>query len=483
MGLRINTNTSSLTALRLLGQNDKRLNTSLQRLSTGFRINRAADDPSGLVISEQLRAQVTSLRKATENASFAANLLNTSEAALNEVNAMLIEIRESAVFALNTGGASVEQINAEQDAVDQLLEAIDRVAATTRFATRSLLNGDSAFDIRARSSEITDLQPISVTFDQRSSETTFSLLVSQNASQAILSAVGATGVAASGGPVTLRVTGNLGTEDIVIPSGATLTTFQDAVNILRGNTGIYASAGMLFSEDFGSAGVIRIEQVSGTGRFTGAAGAVTSVGEFVDDFGVDARATLNGVPVRAVGNSLSVVASVFSGAINLAPQSAAGSYNFTIRNSGLLFQLSNRAVPTDQAVIGIPNIYSNNLGRTVTTTGGVESYGFLSTLTAGGDNDLHNDPGNALKIIDVAIDQVSSIRAFLGAFVHDNIEPGIRELSVAIENLTASESTIRDLDFAAETSELARGQVLFQSGISVLAQTNALSQSVLQLLQ
>ena len=132
MGLRINTNIQSLTAVRLLRETDRSLSTSLERLSTGLRINRAADDPSGLVISEQLRAQISSLKQATENASFASNLLNTAEAALNEVSSLLIQIRESAVFALNTGGASVEQIDAEQDSVDQALEAIDRIASTFR---------------------------------------------------------------------------------------------------------------------------------------------------------------------------------------------------------------------------------------------------------------------------------------------------------------------------------------------------------------
>lgn len=483
MGLRINTNVSSMTALRLLQQTDRGMNDTLQRLSTGLRINNASDDPSGLVISEQLRAQINSLQQASENASFATNLLNTTEAALTEVNSLLIQIRESAVFALNTGGASQEQIDAEQDAVDQALEAIDRIASTTRFATRNLLNGDSAFNIRSQSDEILDLEPISVTFDPRSSETTFSLVVSQNASQAIMSSVGPTGVVASGGGVTLRVTGNLGTEDITIPSGATLTTFEDAVNILRGNTGIYASGGLLYSEEFGSEAVIRVEQVDGNGTFTGAAGAIAAQGDFTDDFGVDAAATLNGVPMRGDGNTLSVVANIFTGSINLEELSSPGNMSFTIRNSGLLFQISNQPVPTDQAVIGIPSIYSNNLGRSQITTGGVTQFGFLSSLSAGAPNDLNNRPGNALEIIDAAIDQVSRVRAFLGAFVHDNLEPAIRELSVHMENLTASESAIRDLDFAAETANLSKHQVLFQAGISVVAQSNALPQSIIQLLQ
>ena len=182
MGLRINTNLASLTALNSLRVSDKNLSRSLERLSTGLRINRASDDPSGLVISEQLRAQISSLKKATENANHASNLLTTTEAALNEVSSLLIQLRESAIFALNTGGASAEQIRAEQDSVDQTIEAIDRVAATTRFATRQLLNGQSSFDIQSKSTQITDLSPISVVFNGLSSATDFSLLISQNAS-------------------------------------------------------------------------------------------------------------------------------------------------------------------------------------------------------------------------------------------------------------------------------------------------------------
>ncbi|MEE8141985.1 MAG: flagellin, partial [Planctomycetota bacterium] len=459
------------------------LATSLKRLATGLRINEASDDPSGLVISEQLRAQIASLKQASENAQNANNLLSTTEAALAEVNSLLIQIREAAVFASNTGGASAEQINAEQDAVDQAIEAIDRIAATTRFASRQLLNGQSGFNIRNVASAITDLTPISMTFDQRSSQTTFSLVLNQNASQGLLSAVGASGMVASGGNLVLRVTGELGTEDISLATGATSATFANAINILRGNTGIYASGGVLYSEEFGSDAVVRVDKVGGSGAWSGGGGTVNNIGDFVDDLGVDAAGALNGVSARGQGNSLSVVSSVFTGSLEMSALSTPGTYTFTVRNSGLLFQLSDRAVPSDQAIIGLPNVYSNVLGRRESTTSGITQFGYLSTLTSGGKNDLLTTPGNAIKIIDVAINQISDIRAFLGAFSNDNIEPALRELSVHIENLTASESTIRDLDFAAETAELTKNQVLFQAGISVLAQANAIPQAVIQLLQ
>ncbi|MFN0056821.1 MAG: flagellin [Planctomycetota bacterium] len=484
MGLRINTNLPSMTALRRLNFADQNLQRSLERLSTGLRINRAADDPSGLIISEQLRAQISSLKQATENAQNATNLLNTTEAALTEVNTLLIKIRDAAIYALNTGGASAEQIEAEQGSVDQALEAIDRIAATTRFATRNLLNGDAGFNVRSKPTQISDLNPISVVFDQRSSETTFSLVVTRAASQAVMSAVGGSGLVASGGPVVLRVTGSFGTEDVALPSGATLTTFRESLNLMRGNLGIYASGSSLFSEDFGSDAVIRVEQVGGTGRFSGAGGVVNpTTNAFADDYGTDAAASLNGVAVRANGNHLSVVSNIFTGAMDLAQGAGTGTFEFTIRESGLKFQISNHAGNADQAIVGLPSVYSNVLGRQSTTTGNVTQFGFLSTITSGAANDLFNDPGNALRIIDVAINQISSMRAYIGAFTNDNIEPTLRELAVHIENLAASESSLRDLDFAAETAELTRTQVLYQAGLSVIAQANAIPQGVIQLLQ
>ena len=108
--------------------------------------------------------------------------------------------------------------------------------------------------------------------------------------------------------------------------------------------------------------------------------------------------------------------------------------------------------------------------------------GVLSSLRSGGANDLLSNPENALRIVDAAIDDVTDLRAYLGAFKQQTIDTNINSLAVAVENLTASESTIRDLDFAAETAEFTRSQILFYSGIAVMAQTNLISQSVLTLL-
>jgi len=486
MGLRINSNIPSLTALRKLNVSSANLARSMERLSTGLRINSASDDPSGLVISEQLRAQIRSLQQASDNASNASNLLQTGEAALSELNTLLVSMREAAIYAMNTGGASAEQISAEQSSLDQTLEAIDRIASTTRFASRSLFNGESGFDMVTRPSEITDLNPVSMNFDPTSAVTSFDLRVTSGATQASLAAVDpGTGTATTGGAVTLRVTGPLGTQDITIPDAADVDDMASAFNLWRGSTGLYVdtATGEIVTEEYGSHVKMRIEQVAGPGTFTGAGGAITAPGEFVSSEGTDVVATLNGVNVNAIGNHISVVSSVYAGTIDVAEGTGPGTYTFQYRNSGLTFQLSNSTTAHDQAVIGLPSLYAANLGRQSVTTGGETKFGFLSSLSSGGPNDLYNDPENALRIIDTAIDQISGVRAHLGSFINDNIEPTLRELAVHMENLQASESTIRDVDIARETAELARNQVLYQAGVSVMAQANQLPASVLQLLQ
>jgi len=255
------------------------------------------------------------------------------------------------------------------------------------------------------------------------------------------------------------------------------------VNILRGNTGVYASGNKVYSDAYGADQTIRLELVGGPGAFSGAGGTLTSSGTFSQDYGVDAAANLNGSAVQSNGNDLSIVSSFFTGNINLAPGTTAGQYQFVIRNSGLLFQLSSQAAPTDQTIIGIPDVASTELGVEQRTTGGITFGGFVRTLAAGGQSDMQNNPANAVRILDAAINQISDIRAFLGAFTHDNIQPAIRELGVHIENLSASESSIRDLDFAAETSQMTKNQILFQAGVAVIGQANQIPQSVLRLLQ
>lgn len=488
MGLRINTNVPAITALRNLQRSDGTQRQSLERLSTGLRINRAADDPAGLVISEQLRAQIASMGQAMENSQNASNLIGTAEAALNEVNSLLIGIRESVIFALNSGAATSEQIDAEQDSIDNAIQSIDRIAQTTKFASTKLLDGSSAISVSSQISSISDINIKNVTFDGQTTEQ-YAINVTRLASQAGVFDGGTTGAVYGGtsaAGATFRLTGPEGTVDVVVTSATTLAQFVDAVNAYTADTGVFASSlGSLHSVEFGSQNSVSVQVLSGT---LNAGGGVTSTAGVISDSGQDLAGDVNGISFSARGHNIRMVSDVLTAEIRMAGTVELGAAKtFTLRNDGLRFQLNTSGGANDREQVGLRSVHSSTLGsnsRSVTGIGGTALTigGFLSSLISGGTNDLDSGAQNALRIVDDAIAQVSGVRAFLGAFQSQTVDTNTASLAVAMENLTASESTIRDLDFAAETANFTRNQILYQSGIAVLAQSNLISQSVLTLL-
>src|SRR5215468_3265929 len=143
MSLRINTNVTAINALRNLEQTSSSVSTSIERLSSGLRINRAADDPAGLIISEGLRAQIDGLQQSISNAQDASNLVKTAEGGLTEVNSLLRSIRQLAVHAANTGVNDANAVQADQNQIKSALDSIDRIASQTQFGTKRLLDGTS----------------------------------------------------------------------------------------------------------------------------------------------------------------------------------------------------------------------------------------------------------------------------------------------------------------------------------------------------
>jgi len=491
MGLRINTNTAALSALRNLTQADINQSKSLERLSTGLRINRASDDPSGMVISTQLRAQITSMDQALTNCENASNMVGTAEASLAEVHDLLIKIRESCIYALNSGATDADQISAEQDAVDSAISAIDRIAKSTRFAKKGLLNGVGSIRTAVVSNEIQDLFVQQVELNGQLSNT-FSLNVVASASMANLSYSNFTvsaAVAGASGYARMRVTGALGSEIVTFAHGTTAVSAAAAINIVTGNTGVIASAAgavlNLRSFDYGSKLSTRFEFVDGnalTYSNNGAGGVLSA--EF--DVGTDTIGFVNGVKATTSGLYMSVTSPVLKANWKMASAGGGGPFTFTAIKSGLAFQMNSEARPADMITIGIQSVEAGFLGETLrdVTINGTQHLvgGFLDTLKDGADNSLANDPVNAVWIVDKAIGDISDVRSYLGSLQADIIDVNSRSLGVAIENLTASESDIRDLNFAAETSEFTRSQILFQSGVAVLASANMVPQSILNLL-
>ncbi len=488
MGLRINNNISAFRALRNLRINDRNQASSLERLSTGLSINRASDNPSGLVISEQLRAQISALKQAVDNTQTASGLIATADAALQEVSDLLVGIQDSVVFALNEGGSSPEQVAAEQASVDSAIAAISRIANTTRYAGRALLNGAS--DFRLLSTTSTGLDNLTLRqfeFSPSVTSATVAVTVGTAAERRGISAGGAVT-----GSTVLRITGDRGTADITLAGGAATTAVKAAINAVANVTGVFVSgtgaAQLAVSEEFGSKRLADITVVSGD--FAGVtAGGKRGVG----NAGVDAVASINGNSFTADGRQFSVQTANLSASFAVAPGTAAATtLSFKVEKSGLGFQIGTDAAATDSLRVGIQSVSSSVLGAetiadSVAVAGGAPGtttqFGFLESLKTGGANDLDSNPGNARKIIDAAINQVAGLRGFLGAVQSQTLEPNIDSLGIAIENLVAAESSIRDLDFAEETANFTRTQILFQAGTSVLASANLIPQSVLTLLR
>lgn len=517
MGLRINTNISSVTALRTLKINERNQSRSLERLSTGLRINRASDDPSGLVISEILRGQLRGLNQAVENSQNANNLMAVADSALANVADLLVGINESIIFALNTGGTSPDQISAEQDAVDNAISAIERVAATTRYGDLSLLNGTADFHVTSdRPNEIQNFKVRSLRFADAQLSRTISFTITQTPQRAEI--VVADVSAAAG--ATIRITGPRGTTDVFLGSGAVASSMARAINTVADVTGVYASAGTgaaadirLNSEGFGTDESLRLEiitgSLSGTATITTDTGTSVEAGPFTTgevlfDRGREGIVTVDGRPYTGKGTDFSILATGINVEFQLNEDLigstiiAGAAFSLTIANTGLGFQLTDVPRSSENLPVGIESMSSASLGiarmrdkideagsntlspNLVTTS--IYHGGYLNTIQTGGGNDLFQDPKNALNISRAALEQVSNLRAFLGATRAYTVEPNIDTLGVSIENLTSALSDLRDLDFAEETANFVRSQILFQSGVGVLSSANAVPQSVLQLL-
>lgn len=527
MGLRVNTNVPALRTLRLLDLNDRAQARSLERLSTGLRINRASDDPAGLVRAEQLRGQIGALNQAIENTVSASNMMSTAEAALQQVSDLLIEVQDSVVFALS-GSASPSQIAAEQAALDQSIEAINRIASTTRFGDRSLLNGTNDFlaggpGVAAVPDAIDDLKIRGIVVAPGASSTSVTLTVNTAPLRGSLQYVYAVGSTVAAGTV-MRVTGPRGTEDITLPSGVVGTAgaanLVDAINSVAGNTGVFASSSAvgtaaLYTDEFGRAQSVRTEVISGSitvltsinylndlGVYAATGlGVDQVVGEVATDLGLDGIMTVDGQSFAGTGRFFQVTTPRISMEFSLDPTNpvAAGALPaFTVRNNGLLFQVGELPRPSDRIAVGIENLSAGSLGITTfedriqqgingAGTGDISATtvtkgGYLASLRAGGANDLDTNAGNAQSIVVASIDQVSRLRGFLGSVQSKQLDALSNVSQIRAENLNAELSNIRDLNFAAETTAFTRTQILFQAGIASLASANLIPQSILTLL-
>jgi flagellin len=409
--MRINQNVMANNASRNLASTNAMLGKSMEKLSSGFRINRAADDAAGLVISQGLRAQVSGLKQATRNAQDAISVVQTAEGALNEVHTMLTRMRDLSVQAANTGGNDAASRTAAQSEINQLATEITRVSTDTKFGGTALLDGSYGVSASTLAGAATAPTGTADNWTALAAASTFSIAIAGTAAVTI----DATGFTGSSAQIASQLT---------TAANAALTA---AGSVYAGKVSFTGQYNTTLNQNFTGAADTGSISLSVTGLQAGKSATLANVGA--------------GAPLTALG--LGTTTSTTSGAGG----------NFQIgSNSGQLVQVS--------------------IASTSASTLGVNAL------------DVTSDSGSASAItaLDAAIASVSTTRGTLGA-MQNRFDSMINNLQVTTENISASESRIRDTDMAQEMVTLTKNQVLLQAGTAMLAQANQIPQSVLKLLQ
>ena len=505
---RINTNVSSLLAQRILRQNNQTLTQSLERLSTGLSINRGADNPAGLIASENLRSEKASITAAIGNAERADQVLNIAEGGLQEINTLLLELQGLVTSSASDAGLSKEERDANQLQVDSILQTIDRVANVTNFQGTKLLNGTFDFNISAQNTNISDFQ-INAAKLETGDTRTVQVLVTASAQHAGLflsAAGGAIDLSASTNRLALEVAGTLGSREFSFASGTTLADAATQINTFRSVTGISAAVSgtglSLKTVGFGSEEFVSVKVTNDGGINDAASGAGPTAGIYtlsttdenvadttsnttfvsatnaIRDQGQDVAAIINAINATSVGKTVRINTEFLDLSLDLTTTGAQtlATFNaFTITGGGAKFILGPDVDISNQVSVGIGNVAARRLGT--------QDTGFLDDLASGNPSNLINgDLEVAQKIVDLTINQISTLRGRLGSFQKNVVGATIRSLGVAFENTSAAESTVRDTDFAAETAQLTRSQILVNAATNTLAIANANPQSVLSLL-
>jgi flagellin len=382
---------------------------------------------------------------------------------------MLLQLQSLTNQAANTGAMSPAEIQANQLQADSILNSINRISNTTQFNGVKLLNG--SLDYTTSSVNTSDIANTTVNAVQVPDNGTVNISV-QVVSSARLASVtfAASGIGSSA--TTISVAGALGTEQLSFAASAHNSAIAVAINQVTGETGVSATVQTggslkMTSNTYGASQFVTVKSIGSTGSFVNGS-----------DSGKDAVVQINGTLADVSGTDASVRTSNLDVDLTLTSSfitTKGANSNFYVTGGGAKFQLGSEVDASSQAQIGITSVSTSTLGDSVD--------GFLSDIGTGGTASLTS--GNTVqaeRIIEAAINQVSTLRGRLGAFQADVLTSNTNSLQVALENVTASNSDITDADFAVETAAMTRAQILVQATTSVLAQANSDPQNVLKLL-
>ena len=500
MALIVNTNVESLSAQRNLATSGAQYTKALQRLSSGLRLNSAADDAANVAISTRLNSQVRGLNQAIRNANDGSALLGTAEGALSEVTNIITRIKELAVQSANSTNTSSDRTSLNSE-VQALISEVTRIATQTRFGSNQLLDGSFSgqFQIGVSTGEtvsasIANFRATSLSGTLASQSITLSNDANANGTT---STTGFTGLSSTG----LLVSGTKGTsytratvagDDTASAIGNATSAIAAAkvINEATPNTGVTATvtqSQQTFTGSFGNAFTLdntttnKILKING--QFVTGAIATGSTGR--DALVSLINSQVSGVVAAAVGSTQFTLTatdgrnvSVLAGGATTASTAGAELFSTTaatiltsetvVARGGLTLQSSAAFTTTSGAGTG-------QIGGAGAAAAGTTTLSALDISTVSGSN-------TALYVADGILDTISAARGSLGA-IQNRLSSTVANLNVVIEKVSDAKSRMTDADFAAETANLTKAQILQQTGLAILAQANSHPQEVLALLR
>jgi flagellin len=477
----VNTNVMSLNAQRNLTRSDSMLATSLQRLSSGLRINSAKDDAAGMAISQRFTTQIRGLNQAVRNANDGISLAQTAESALDELTNNLQRIRELAVQSANATNSASDRAALDQE-VQQRLAEVNRIATQTSFNGQKVLDGSfgsAQFQVGANVGETISVnlttgvradqigQIATDTGDAVSASALTDGLVTIAVGSGSAVAVGASTAGSGAGQTADSAYAKVNAINAAGVSGLTAT----ASNVTSGTFSTVSSSGgtSTYNLTINSVSIYSGSDNIADGGSLTAADVAAQINLFSSQTGVSASVsgttlTLTG----ADGRNVVVAETITAGTgATLSGTGIAAAQEGTLRGTITLAASENITLGGTVAAIGFSGVTSIAVDSTTLSTVNVNSVANAET---------------AIQRVDAALTSVANLRSQFGA-IQNRFESTIANLQTVSENLQASRSRIMDADFAAETAALTKAQILQQAGVAVLAQANAVPQVVLGLLR
>ena len=486
MSLKINHNMSAVNSHRSVVNNSAAQQKTMEKLSSGLKINRAADSPAQLQISENLRAQAAGLRQAIDNSEMAVSLVQTAEAGLSEVSRALVQARQLAVHAGNEGVNDPNMMLADQREFGNILEQINRVASSTQYGQNYLLDGSRSGNGLTIGK---DLEFVEAGVNASSSGTGgYDITIKQAATrsyqsgtvaltQAMIDAGEQITISEGGRVVNFKTVKGESVEqtmnnltDAIDEAGVQLDLIRASSSTTDSHTPQMIS---LRHKKFGSEHTFQVASntvglVSSSSNINdliangtdvkGEIGGEETIGKGQILTGAVGAGTTEGIKIRYTGESAPV-------------GGKAGTVTFS--QNSLTFQIGGNANQFSQ--FSLRSMKAADLGRGESNSSGFKALDEVKMLSAAQAQD-------AIAVIDKAIEEVNSNRGEMGAFQKNNLESNLNYLRIAHENTVSSESVIRDADMANEMAKFTRDQIMTEASTAMLAQANQSSMTVMKLL-